>query len=87
MLIWLMTITSKEQFLIDHNRLSPLNLQATFALLTDFQQQKKPLLKDEDWSFKLRIPFIVWLDSMPPEEKERMGKSGKQEYKNYPETK
>ena len=24
----------KEQFLIEHNKLSPVNLQATFALLT-----------------------------------------------------
>lgn len=64
------TIIGKEQFLIEHNRLSPVNLQATFALLTQFQEEKKPLLKDADWSFKLRIPLIVWLGSLPPEKKE-----------------
>lgn len=82
-----MAITNKEQFLIDHNKLSPLNLQATFALLTQFQQEKRPLLKDAEWSFKLRIPFIVWLDSIPMAEKEHMRGLEKQEYKNYPETK
>lgn len=82
-----MTITSKEQFLIDHNRLSPSNLQATFALLTDFQQEKRPLLKDADWSFKLRIPFIVWLDALPPEENEGATSNTNPEFKNYPETK
>jgi len=80
---------SKEQFLIEHNKLSPLNLQATFALLTKFQEEKKPLLKDNDWSVdKLRIPLISWLLSLPTEEQEKgKFKKEKQIFRNYPETK
>ncbi|KKQ21202.1 MAG: hypothetical protein A3G45_01695 [Candidatus Staskawiczbacteria bacterium RIFCSPLOWO2_12_FULL_37_15] len=79
---------SKEQFLIEHNKLSPLNLQATFALLTKFQEEKKPLLKDSDWSVdKLRIPLISWLLALPAEESKRSKeKKEKQIFKNYPET-
>ena len=77
---------SKEQFLAEHNKLSPANLQATFVLLTHFQEEKKPLLKDADWSHKLRIPFISWLLALPSEKKKYLRKSGKQVYKNYPET-
>lgn len=83
-------IISKEQFLLEHNRLSPVNLQATFALLTKFQQEKKPLLKDSEWSFKLRIPFISWLVALEladPEKKDKIKKQlTKHEYQNYPET-
>ena len=86
------TIVSKEQFLIEHNRLSPTNLQATFALLTCFQEEEKPLLKDTDWSNKLRIPFITWLLTMSAEKKksaqkitpQRGSEQAKQEYKIYP---
>ncbi len=83
-----MSITSigKEQFLLEHNRLSPENLQATFALLTRFQEERKPLLKDADWSFKLRVPFISWLLALPLEKKNYARKSTKQVFKNYPET-
>ena len=81
------TIIGKEQFLIEHNRLSPANLQATFALLTRFQQERKPLLKDPEWSFKLRVPFIIWLGSLPLEKIPHLRKSTKQIFKNYPETK
>ncbi|MEK7080764.1 MAG: hypothetical protein AAB925_02960 [Patescibacteria group bacterium] len=79
---------SKEQFLEEHNRLSPAHLQATFALLTKFQEEKKPLLKDNGWSVdKMRIPFMSWLISLPSKEKERnKGKKEKQIYRNYPET-
>ena len=70
----------------EHNRLSPLNMQATFALLTRFQEEKKPLLKDDHWSFKLRIPFIIWLGSLPKEKEKYVRKSKKQVYKNYPQT-
>jgi len=83
-------IIGKEQFLTEHNRLSPVQLQATFALLTKFQQEKKPLLKDADWSFKLRTPFISWLLMLPllhPQKKKYFRKMIKQVYKNYPETK
>jgi len=76
---------SKEQFLIEHNKLSPNNLQATFALLTSFQEEKRPSLKDNDWSHKLRIPFISWLLALPPEKKKYVRKSLNQEYKIYPE--
>ena len=58
-------IIGKERFLAGHNKLSPAHLQATFAVLTRFQQERKPGLKDTDWSFKLRIPFIVWLGTQP----------------------
>lgn len=84
-----MTLTSKEQFLIDHNRLSPANLRVTFELLTKFQQEKKPLLTDEGWSSKMRIPLISWilaLPETPPEKKKYSRKSKKLVYKNYPET-
>jgi len=80
----------KEQFLIEHNKLSPVNLQATFALLTQFQEAKKPLLKDKDWSTKLRVPLISWLIMLPhrsPVENKIKEKSKKIVYKNYPRTK
>ena len=80
------TIIGKKQFLIEHNRLSPISLRATFDLLTRFQKEKKPLLQDVDWSFKLRAPFILWLTSLPPEKKKYIRKSTKQVFKNYPET-
>lgn len=78
------TVENKEQFLIEHNRLSPKNLQADFALLTRFQEEEKPLLKDTDWSNKLRIPFITWLLSLPSQKEKYVRKSKKREYKIYP---
>jgi len=58
--------TDKEQFLSEHNKLSPLNLQATMPLLSRFRIEKDSLFKNEDWSVdKLRRPFILWLTSMP----------------------
>jgi len=83
------TIIGKEQFLIEHNRLSPIKLQATFALLTQFQEEKRPLLKDADWSFKLRPHLISWLIVLPlidSKKKKYVRKSTKQNFKNYPET-
>ena len=59
------TPIGKKQFLIEHNRLSPANLQVTFEVLTNFQESKRPLLKDADWSNKLRIPLITWLIALP----------------------
>ena len=83
-----MIFISKEQFLEEHNKLSPSNLQATLALLNRFKEEKKPLMKDDGWCLdKHRIPFIAWLSAMQEPEKihyERLGK--KQPYKNYPET-
>lgn len=83
-----MNLISKEQFLEEHNKLSPANLKATFALLTRFQQEKKPLLKDDSWCLdKHRIPFISWLTNLPKEEKKSKKLSTKKEiFKNYPET-
>lgn len=77
-------IMGKEQFLIEHNKLSPENMQATFALLTKFQEEKRPLLKDGEWSHKLRIPFILWLTSLPKDKKKSAKLSKKTEYKIYP---
>ncbi len=79
---------SKEQFLIEHNKLSPLSLQATFVLLTRFQEEKRPLLGDNSWSVdKLRIPFIAWLLALPEKKKKEVKKrKSRQIFKNYPET-
>ncbi len=77
---------SKEQFLVEHNRLSPAHLQTTFAGLTLFQEAMRPLLKDTEWSHKLRIPLILWLGTLPPVKAKYVRKSKKQEYKSYPET-
>ena len=83
-----MVLISKEQFLEEHNKLSPSNLQATLALLDRFKEEKKPLLKDDAWSIdKLRIPFISWMAALPKEEKEAHRRSTKKEiFRNYPET-
>ena len=80
------TNISKEQFLIEHNKLSPSNLQTTFASLTLFQLATKRMLKDNEWSHKLRIPLILWLNTLPKEKKKHLRKSTKQAFKNYPET-
>lgn len=77
---------TKKQFLDEHNKLSPGNLQATFALLTRFQQEKKPDLKDDNWSMdKLRPSLIIWLSTLSREETRK--KEDHSGYKNYPETK
>ena len=84
-----MILISKEQFLEEHNKLSPLNLQTTFVLLTRFQEEKRPLLKDNGWSIdKLRIPLISWLLALPERKKRGLKKEkNKQTFKNYPNTK
>jgi hypothetical protein len=57
---------NKEEFLEEHNRLSPANLQATIALLSRFREDKTSLFKNDYWSIdKLRRPFILWLTSLP----------------------
>lgn len=81
------TAIGKKQFLIEHNRLSPVNLQATFEMITAFQEAKKPLLKDADWSNKLRIPLITWLVALPspPQDKKKgIREPIKSVYKNFP---
>ncbi len=80
---------TKEQFLIEHNKLSPKKLQATMSMVTRFKEEKKPLLKDNCWSIdKLRLPFIAWLlaSSVEKEKKGGVGRRPKEIYKNYPET-
>jgi len=68
-------MTQKQQFLTDHNKLSPFNLQATIALLSRFRVDKRTLFKDNNWSLeKLRRPFILWLTSLTSEEKETINK-------------
>ena len=58
--------TTKAEFLLEHNRLSPLDLQATIALLSRFRTDKTALFKNDNWSIdKLRRPFILWLTSLP----------------------
>ena len=83
-----MKLISKEQFLEEHNKLSPSNLQATLALLNRFKDEKKPLMKDDSWCLdKLRIPFISWLTAAQNEAEKKGAHSKKKEiYRNYPET-
>lgn len=57
---------SQEEFLAEHNKLSPARLRATGALLARFKQEKQSLFKEDGWSLeKLRRPLIVWLTSLP----------------------
>jgi len=82
------TFISKEQFLQEHNKLSPSNLQATLPMLDRFREEKKPLMKDDSWCLdKLRIPFISWLTAIQ-QKSEKNGQTSrkKEKYKNYPET-
>jgi len=68
-------MTKKQQFLSEHNKLSPSNLQATTSLLSRFRIEKTSLFKDDNWSLdKLRRPFISWLTSLTTEEKENIKK-------------
>ena len=61
----------KEEFLEEHNRLSPKNLRATISLLSRFRVEKTSLFKGDDWPIdKLRRPLILWLTSLPSREKE-----------------
>ena len=56
---------NKEEFLKEHNRLSPKSLKADISLLSRFKVEKASLFKDEDWPIeKLRRPFILWLTSL-----------------------
>ena len=63
----------KEEFLEEHNRLSPINLRATISLLSRFRTEKSSLFKGDDWSIdKLRRPFVLWLTSSVLKEKENV---------------
>ena len=69
---------TKEEFLSEHNKLSPLNLQATISLLSRFRIEKASIFKDDNWSIdKLRRPFILWITSLPSGEKENINKREK----------
>ena len=66
-------MNTMEQFLIDHNKLSPLNLQATIGLLLRFKTRKPALFKSDEWPVdKIRRPFIFWLSSLSRAEKEEI---------------
>jgi hypothetical protein len=57
-------MTTKEQFLTEHNKLAPANLKATMKNLSSFKDEKPGLFKENDWSIaKIRRPFISWLSS------------------------
>ena len=74
-------MTKKQQFLIEHNKLSPLNLQATTSLLSRFRIEKTSLFKNDNWPIdKLRRPFILWLTSLTADEKENMRHRSKKKY-------
>ncbi len=84
-----MTMINKEQFLIEHNRLSPSNLQVTLFLLNRFKEEKRPLLKDNAWVVdKIRIPLISWLLSLTPaKKKDHKKEKNERVFKSYPDTK
>lgn len=64
---------NKEQFLEEHNRLSPVNLRATVSLLSRFRIEKASIFKDDNWSIdKLRRPFLLWFTSLTSKEKEKI---------------
>ena len=70
----LLYMTPKQEFLNEHNRLSPSHLQATLAVLTRFRVEKPSVFKDNNWSVeKLRRPFIFWLTSINQEDLKKMG--------------
>ena len=63
-------MNKKQQFLLEHNKLSPVNLQVTMAALSRFRIERAILFKDDEWSIdKLRRPFVLWLTSALLEEK------------------
>lgn len=69
-------MTKKQQFLSEHNRLASFDLQATASMLSLFKIEKASLFKDKNWSIdKLRRPFIFWMTSLTPKEKEDLKKA------------
>lgn len=57
-------MTTKKEFLEEHNKLSPDNLKATMENLNLFKKEKPGLFKENDWPInKIRRPFIFWLTS------------------------
>ena len=71
--LFFLPMTTKQQFLIEHNGLSPANLPATEEMLTRFRAERASVFKENDWSIeKIRRPFILWLTSLPSEERAGM---------------
>ena len=67
-------MTTKKEFLEEHNKLSPSSLRASMEILTYFKKEKPNLFKDEGWPIdKLRRPFIFWLTSLSEAKKEEIG--------------
>jgi hypothetical protein len=67
-------MTKKQQFLLEHNKLSSVDLQITPAMLSRFKIEKASLFKNNEWSIdKLRRPFILWLTSFTQKERKNMG--------------
>ncbi len=70
--------SQKQQFLLEHNKLSPTSLQATIGLLSVFRIKKASLFKDDTWPIdKLRRPFVMWLTSLTSKEREDLGMEDK----------
>jgi len=68
-------MTSKEQFLKTHNKLSPVHLRATAEILNLFKTEKPALFSGDDWPIdKIRRPFVFWLTSLTQAKKEAMDK-------------
>ncbi len=66
-------MSKKQQFLEEHNRLSPPSLQVTTEILSRFKIEKRVLFKNTDWSIeKLRRPLIFWLTSFSLEGRKNM---------------
>ena len=64
-------MTTKKEFLSEHNKLSPANLKATMSMLLRFKIDKPALVTGDDWSIdKLRRPFLLWLTSLTRAKKE-----------------
>lgn len=66
-----------EEFMAEHNRLSPVNLQVTKEVLLRFQGEKSSLFRDGAWSIeKMRRPFIEWLCAASPNKKTKARSKG-----------
>jgi hypothetical protein len=64
------SLVNKEQFLIDHNKLSSPEWQATMQELSRFETEKPNLCKSGQWSIeKNRRHFVEWLSCLKPRNK------------------
>jgi hypothetical protein len=81
-------MTNKEKFLTEHNKLSPLALQATMRLLSRFEIDKPSLCRKGNWSIeKARRPFIMWLTSLKAKEIKIINEGGSQKYEKFTQSK